>query len=43
MDMIVPRMASSPVTLPETNNTNVTYGYMAGRGQSVENEQGKKT
>ncbi|MBK7713067.1 MAG: hypothetical protein IPJ37_20605 [Bacteroidales bacterium] len=39
MDMIVPRMASSPVTLPETNNTNVTYGYMTGRGQGVENNR----
>jgi hypothetical protein len=39
MDMIVPKMASSPVTLPETNNTNVTYGYMAGRGQSVEDKR----
>jgi hypothetical protein len=36
MDLIIPRMASSPMTLPETNNTNVTYGFMAGRGQSVE-------
>jgi hypothetical protein len=39
MDLITPRMASSPMTLPETNNTNVTYGYMAGRGQSVENNR----
>jgi hypothetical protein len=39
MDMIIPRMASSPMTLPETNNTNVTYGYMAGRGQGVENNR----
>ena len=36
MDMIVPRFASSPEKLPETNNTDVTYGYMAGRGQGVE-------
>ena len=36
-DLIIPKMASSPATLPETNNTNVTYGFMAGRGQSVEN------
>ncbi len=39
MDLITPRMASSPMTLPETNNTNVTYGYLAGRGQSVENNR----
>jgi hypothetical protein len=39
MDIIVPRMASSAMNLPETNNTNVTYGYLAGRGQSVENNR----
>jgi hypothetical protein len=39
MDMIVPRFASSPEKLPETNNTDVTYGYMAGRGQGVENNR----
>jgi hypothetical protein len=39
MDMIIPRMASSPVNIPETNNSGVTYGYMAGRGQSVENNR----
>ena len=41
MDMIIPKMASSPVSLPETNNSGVTYGYMAGRGQSVENNRGR--
>lgn len=39
MDMIIPRMASSPVNLPEINNSGVTYGYMTGRGQSVENNR----
>ena len=42
MDMIVPRMASSSMSLPESNSTNVTYGYMAGRGQGVENNRVKK-
>lgn len=42
MDLIVPRMASSPVNLPETNNTGVTYGYMTGRGQGVENNRGRR-
>ncbi len=42
MDLITPRMASSPVTLPETNNTGVTYGFMAGRGQGVENNRVRK-
>ena len=36
MDMIIPRMASSPVSLPETRKIAITYGYLAGRGQSVE-------
>ncbi len=39
MDMIIPKMASSPVNIPETSNSGVTYGYMAGRGQSVENNR----
>ena len=34
MDLITPRMASSPVNLPEMDN--VSYCYMAGRGQGVE-------
>jgi hypothetical protein len=36
MEFITPRMASSPMNLPETNNTGVTYSYLVGRGQSVE-------
>jgi len=42
MDLIIPRMASSPMSLPEKNNTNVTYGYMVGRGQSVEDNAERK-
>jgi hypothetical protein len=36
MENIIPRMASSPVNLPETDNKGVSYNYMAGRGQGVE-------
>jgi hypothetical protein len=36
MDLIIPRRASSPMNIPETKNSGVTYGYMAGRGQGVE-------
>jgi hypothetical protein len=36
MDMIIPRMASSPVNLPEANNSETAYCYLTGRGQSVE-------
>ena len=36
MDNIIPRNASSPVSLPDINNGNITYCYMAGRGVSVE-------
>jgi hypothetical protein len=36
MDLIIPRNASSPVPLPDINNGNITYGYMAGRGIGVE-------
>ena len=36
MDIISPKMASSPMSLKDINSTNVSYGYMAGRGQSVE-------
>jgi hypothetical protein len=36
MENIIPRMASSPINLPETDNTSVDYNYMAGRGQGVE-------
>lgn len=37
MDIIIPRMASSPVKLQGSGNSEVTYGYLAGRGQGVEN------
>jgi hypothetical protein len=36
MDIISPRMASTSVFLPETNNTSADYSYMTGRGQGVE-------
>jgi hypothetical protein len=36
MDLITPRNASSPVKIPETGESTVTYGWLAGRGQSVE-------
>jgi hypothetical protein len=36
METISPKMASSSVYLPETNNTSVDYCYMTGRGQGVE-------
>ena len=36
MEFIIPRKASSPVSLPDINNQNITYGYMVGRGVSVE-------
>jgi len=36
MENIIPRMASSSINLPETDNTGVVYNYMAGRGQGVE-------
>ena len=37
MERIIPRNASSTMRLPETNHTNVSYGYMIGRGVGVEN------
>jgi hypothetical protein len=36
MNTITPRMASSSVKLPETDNNSVEYSYMTGRGQSVD-------
>ena len=36
LNNITPRMSSSPINLPETNNTSVKYSYMTGRGQGVE-------
>lgn len=36
MEKITPLMASSPLTLPETNNTSADYCFLAGRGQGVE-------
>jgi hypothetical protein len=36
MEIVSPRMASSSIYLPETDNTSVDYCYMAGRGQGVE-------
>jgi hypothetical protein len=36
MEMIIPRLASGDMHLPEFNNAAVTYCYLAGRGQSVE-------
>jgi hypothetical protein len=36
METVSPRMASSSIYLPETNNTSVDYSYMTGRGQGVE-------
>jgi len=36
LNTITPRMASSSINLPETNNTSVDYSYMTGRGQGVE-------
>ncbi|HOB84309.1 MAG TPA: hypothetical protein PKX27_07280 [Bacteroidales bacterium] len=36
MSTITPRMASSSVLLPETNNTSTDYSYMTGRGVGVE-------
>src|SRR4030042_3193834 len=36
METISPRMASSSINLPETDNTSVDYSYMTGRGQGVE-------
>lgn len=36
MDMISPLMASAPVTLPEIKNAGVSYCYLLGRGQGVE-------
>jgi hypothetical protein len=35
INTISPRMASTSITLPETNNTRVNYSYMTGRGQAV--------
>ncbi len=37
MELIIPRNASSPVNLPENNNSAITYGYLTGRGVGVEN------
>ena len=36
MSTITPRMASSSISLPETNNTSTDYSYMTGRGVGVE-------
>ena len=36
MSTITPRMASSSILLPETNNTSTDYSYMTGRGVGVE-------
>jgi len=36
METISPRMASSSIHIPETDNTSVDYSYMTGRGQGVE-------
>jgi hypothetical protein len=36
INTVTPRMASSSVNLPETNNTSADYSYMTGRGQGVE-------
>ena len=36
MEVISPLLASSPVMLPETDNTSADYCYLAGRGQGVE-------
>jgi|WetSurMetagenome_2_1015567.scaffolds.fasta_scaffold00875_5 hypothetical protein len=36
MNIITPRLSSSPVKLAEADFNNVDYSYMAGRGQSVE-------
>jgi hypothetical protein len=36
MEIVTPRMASSSICLPETNNTSIDYCYMTGRGQGVE-------
>jgi hypothetical protein len=35
MNIIEPRNASAPVTLPEFDNNPVKFGYMVGRGQGV--------
>jgi len=39
---ITPRMASSPVSLPESHNTAITYYYLAGRGQGVESNAARR-
>lgn len=39
MDLITPRMASSPVRIPEAGDNGINYGYLAGRGQGVENNR----
>ncbi len=36
MNVIIPRMASSPMNLAESGSHEATYCYLAGRGQSVE-------
>jgi hypothetical protein len=36
MDLIIPRNGPSAVSLPDIQNSNITYGYMTGRGVSVE-------
>ncbi len=39
MDMIIPRIASSPIRIPGNDKSDIMYGYMTGRGQSVENNR----
>jgi hypothetical protein len=39
MDLITPKMASSSMHLDETGDSPVVYGYLAGRGQGVENNR----
>lgn len=36
MNTITPLMASSAISLPETNNRSLNYSYLTGRGQGVE-------
>jgi hypothetical protein len=42
MDIITPRMASSPVKIPEAGESGVAYTYLAGRGQGVENNRTRR-
>jgi len=42
MEYIIPRNASSPISLSDLKDGNITYGYMAGRGVNVEDNQARR-